>query len=155
MQIELIAVGSKMPDWVNAAWQDYSKRLPKDWQLTLSEIPAGKRGKNAPIERILQDEGERILKAAQHCDHLIALDRLGKAISSQQLAESCQSWHDNRQRIGILVGGPEGLSEACLAAAHQRWSLSAMTFPHPVVRIVLAEQVFRAWSILHNHPYHR
>jgi 23S rRNA (pseudouridine1915-N3)-methyltransferase len=155
MQIELIAVGAKMPDWVNTAWQDYIKRLPKDWQLNLTEIPAGKRGKNAPIERILQDEGERALKAAQDCDVIIALDRIGKTISSQDLAQYCQRWHDDRRRAAILIGGPEGLSQTCLDAAHQHWSLSGLTFPHPVVRIVIAEQVFRAWSILHNHPYHR
>jgi len=155
MQIDLIAVGTKMPGWVNDAWQDYVKRLPRDWSLNLIEIPAGKRGKNAPIERILQDEGERVLKAAADADTIIALDRIGKTISSQDLAHSCQQWHDNRQRIAILIGGPEGLSEDCLKAATTRWSLSGMTFPHPVVRIVIAEQVFRAWSILHNHPYHR
>lgn len=155
MQIELIAVGAKMPDWINTAWQDYTKRLPKDWQLNLTEIPAGKRGKNAPIERILQEEGERILKAAQDCDVVIALDRIGRAISSQNLAQQCQAWHDSRQRVALLIGGPEGLSSSCLDASQQCWSLSTLTFPHPVVRIVIAEQVFRAWSILHNHPYHR
>ncbi len=155
MQIDLIAVGTKMPSWVETAWQDYVKRLPKDWRLNLIEIPAGKRGKNAPIKRILQEEGERVLKAAASCDTLIALDRIGRCISSHDLAKSCKAWLENRQRIAILVGGPEGLSEACLQKASTRWSLSAMTLPHPVVRVVIAEQVFRAWSILNNHPYHR
>jgi 23S rRNA (pseudouridine1915-N3)-methyltransferase len=155
MQIDLIAVGTKMPEWVDTAWKDYIKRLPKDWQLNLIEIPAGKRGKNAPIARILQDEGERALKAATNCDLIIALDRIGKFISSENLAQACSSWLENNQKIAILVGGPEGLSEACLTAATVRWSLSAMTLPHPVVRVVIAEQIFRAWSILNKHPYHR
>lgn len=144
-----------MPSWVNDAWQDYAKRLPKDWALKLIEIPASKRGKNAPIERILQEEGERLLKAAEGCEILIALDRIGKDISSRDLAKHCSDWHENHQRVVILVGGPEGLSPACLDACHRRWSLSAMTLPHPIVRAVIAEQIFRAWSILNNHPYHR
>ena len=155
MQVDLIAVGTKMPSWVETAWQDYVKRLPKEWKLNLIEIPAGKRGKNAPIKQILQQEGERVLKAAANCDTVIALDRLGKAINSHDLAGSCSTWLANRQRVAILIGGPEGLSDECLAAATTRWSLSAMTLPHPVVRVVIVEQVFRAWSILNNHPYHR
>ena len=155
MQINLIAIGTKMPQWVNTAWENYTKRLPKEWQLKLIEIPAKNRGKQAPIQRILEIEGEQLLKAASGCDLIIALDRIGKAISSQVLAESCSSWLRNQHRVGILIGGPEGLSDSCLAAAPIRWSLSEMTLPHPLVRIVIAEQLFRAWSILNNHPYHR
>jgi 23S rRNA (pseudouridine1915-N3)-methyltransferase len=155
MQIDLVAVGTKMPSWVDTAWKDYTKRLPKEWKLNLVEIPAGKRGKNAPIQQILQDEGRRALKAAAHCDTIIALDRVGKPLSSHDLANCCSDWLENRQKVAVLIGGPEGLSDDCLAAASKSWSLSAMTLPHPVVRVVLAEQVFRAWSILNNHPYHR
>ena len=155
MQIDLIAIGTKMPQWVDTAWKDYVKRLPREWQLNLIELPAGKRGKNAPIQQILQDEGRRLLKAASHCDTLIALDRIGKNLNSQDLAKHCSHWVDNRQKIGLLVGGPEGLSDECLVKTKTRWSLSPMTLPHPIVRIVIAEQVFRAWSIVNNHPYHR
>lgn len=155
MQLDLIAIGTKMPGWVETACKDYIKRLPRDWTLNIIELPAGKRGKNAAIPAILEDEGQRILKAAEACDILIALDRIGKPINSQDLAQHCQQWHDNRQRVGLLIGGPEGLSENCLNATSARWSLSAMTLPHPIVRVVIAEQLFRAWSILHKHPYHR
>lgn len=155
MQIDVIAIGDKMPNWVHTAWQEYCKRLPQDWQLNLIEIPACKRGKNAPIDRILQEEGERLLKASHGSDHLIALDRMGKPIDSQGLAKACDDWHHKGYRTTFLVGGPEGLSENCLSRVDERWSLSSLTFPHPVVRIVIAEQIFRSHSILTNHPYHR
>lgn len=155
MQIELIAIGTKMPAWVNTAWQTYVERLPREWSLSLKELPAQHRGKNAPIEAILADEGERLLKAAANAEHIIALDRGGRNISSMDLAKTTENWLQQRTHVAILVGGPEGLSPACLKAANQCWSLSALTYPHPIVRVVLAEQIFRAWSILNNHPYHR
>ena len=155
MQIDLIAVGTKMPQWVCEGFADYQARLPRDWTLNLIEIPAKKRGKNAPINAILQEEGERLLKAAAAADRIIALDRLGKSINSQQLATTCNRWHNESLRVAWLIGGPEGMSDECLQAAHEKWSLTELTLPHPLVRLVVAEQVFRAWSILHNHPYHR
>lgn len=155
MQIHLLAVGTKMPGWVNQGYAEYARRLPADCALKLVEIPAGKRGKNADIARITRDEGERTLAAIPKGALVVVLDVKGRPWSTEQLAQQLNGWlHDGRD-IALLVGGPEGLAPACLARAEQRWSLSALTLPHPLVRIVVAEQLYRAWSIHNGHPYHR
>ncbi|RQW84778.1 MAG: 23S rRNA (pseudouridine(1915)-N(3))-methyltransferase RlmH [Methylococcus sp.] len=155
MQIQLIAVGNRMPSWVTAGYQDYAKRLPRECELVLREISPGKRGKNADIARIREDEGERVLSALGRDDRVIALEVGGKAWSTVDLAEQLASWQRHGQRVSLLVGGPEGLSEACRQRASQQWSLSPLTLPHPLVRVILAEQIYRAWSLLNRHPYHR
>ena len=155
MKITLIAIENSPPAWANDGFETYAKRLPKDYQLSLISIPANKRGKNAPIEQILEQEGERIIQAITPGQHIIALDRLGSAVSTQNIADKLLQWHDHHQDICLLIGGPEGLSPACLARAHTQWSLSALTLPHPLVKVVMAEQLYRAWSIHQNHPYHR
>lgn len=153
MLIKLIAIGNKMPAWVNAGFTEYAKRLPVDYQLQLVEIPGQKRLKSSVVEQILHREGEKLLASAH--PPIIALDREGIAFNTGQLAKQLQNWHDGGQSPCILIGGPEGLSPSCLRRADKVWSLSALTFPHPLVRIILAEQIYRAWSILHHHPYHR
>lgn len=156
MRIKLIAVGTKMPTWVNDGYYEYAKRLSTgDWQLELVEIPAIKRGKSADIARIKQKEGEALLAATRPQDHIIALDVKGRAISTESLSECCADWQRDGQSIALLVGGPDGLSKACLQTANQLWSLSPLTLPHPLVRVIVAEQFYRARSILQNHPYHR
>jgi 23S rRNA (pseudouridine1915-N3)-methyltransferase len=143
--IKLISlVGHKMPAWVNTGFAEYAKRLPADYQLQLIDIPSRKHPKNS---------GEKLLLAAQ--PPIIALDRQGQSISTAQLAAYLQQWHDAHQNPSLLVGGPDGLSPDCLKQAEKVWSLSALTFPHPLVRIILAEQIYRAWSIISHHPYHR
>lgn len=155
MHISLIAVGTKMPAWVEQGVTEYTKRLPPEIKLAIREIPLGKRGKGADIQRAIDGEGKQMLAAIAPQDTVIALDVQGKPWSTEQLAQNLTRWQLEGDRISLLVGGPDGLAEECLARAQQRWSLSALTLPHPLVRILLAEQLYRAWSINNNHPYHR
>ncbi|HEC29178.1 MAG TPA: 23S rRNA (pseudouridine(1915)-N(3))-methyltransferase RlmH [Gammaproteobacteria bacterium] len=155
MHIYLIAAGNRMPAWVEEAYKDYASRLPKECSLNLLEINPGKRYKGADIDRIGMEEGERILAAIPKSCQVIALDVGGKAWSTEQLAGQLENWMQSGQDVALLVGGPEGLSDACYKRAGQRWSLSPLTLPHPMVRVILAEQMFRAWSIIARHPYHR
>lgn len=155
MRIRLIAVGTKMPDWVEQGFNEYRKRLNQDLTLELVEIPAGKRGKNADLERITEREGQQMLAAVAAQDHLITLDVPGKVHSTESLSQRIDQLMHNGQHISLLIGGPEGLSAEARQAARESWSLSALTLPHPLVRILVAEQLYRAWSILKGHPYHR
>ncbi len=154
MKIKLIAVGTKMPAWVSTGFTEYQRRFPRDLPLQLVEIPAGKRGKNADIARILEKEGEAMLAAAQGC-RIVTLDIPGKPWDTPELARQMERWQMDGRDVAILVGGPEGLAPACKAAAEQSWSLSNLTLPHPLVRILMAESLYRGWSINNNHPYHR
>jgi 23S rRNA (pseudouridine1915-N3)-methyltransferase len=155
MQIHLIAVGEKMPRWVQDGFGEYAKRLPAECTLKLVEIPPGKRGKNADVARAMRDEGERMLAAIPKGARVVALEVQGRAWSTEQLSAQLDGWMAGGQDIALLVGGPEGLDESCRQRADQLWSLSPLTLPHPLVRVLLAEQLYRAWSILRNHPYHR
>lgn len=144
-----------MPSWVQQGFQEYAKRLPRECELVLKEIPAGKRGKNSDVARIVKDEGDRMLAALPPRAHLVTLDIPGKSWTTPELASNLKIWLESGQNIALLIGGPEGLAEAVKERANQSWSLSNLTLPHPMVRIVVAEQIYRAWSILNNHPYHR
>ncbi|MEW6354645.1 MAG: 23S rRNA (pseudouridine(1915)-N(3))-methyltransferase RlmH [Pseudomonadota bacterium] len=155
MQIHLIAVGTRPPDWVNAGYHEFAKRLPPECRLNLVEITPGKRGKNADIARAVHDEGARMAAAIPKDALVIALDVRGAQWSTEQLAAHLNDWLHGGRDVALLIGGPDGLSEACLQRARIKWSLSKLTLPHALVRIVAAEQLYRAWSILHNHPYHR
>lgn len=155
MKIKLLAIGTRMPAWVVQGYQLYSQRMPPVCQLDLVEIPARKRGKNADMARILRDEAEE-LKAAIPTSYLIvALDRKGVSIDTERLAQKMQNWIDQSQDVAILIGGPEGIDPNYLQSIATKWSLSELTFAHPVVRVMLAEQLYRAWSINANLPYHR
>lgn len=155
MQIHIIAVGERMPEWVAAGYAEYAKRLPHECRLTLHEIPAGKRTKGADIARLTRDEGARQLAAIPAGARVVALDRGGRELDTEQLAARLEKQLADGRDLALLIGGPEGLAPECLAAADERWSLSRLTLAHPVVRVVLAEQLYRAWSILRNLPYHR
>ena len=155
MQIHLIAIGTKMPSWVNEAYEDYAKRLPADFSLKLIEIPAEKRNKNADIPRILEREGEKMWAAIPKNSHVIALDMKGKSYSTENFAKRLEQLQQQTPIICFLIGGPEGFAPCYLEKTHEKQSLSSFTLPHPLVRIILAEQVYRAWSVLKNHPYHR
>lgn len=155
MKIHLLAVGVRMPDWVKAGYAEYAGRLPRECALHLLEVPAGKRGHNADVARLIRDEGERLLAATPTGSDLIALDERGQEWSTTQLAERLAEWLREGRDLSLLIGGPDGLDPACRARAGQLWSLSRLTLPHPLVRVVVAEQLYRAWSLLHNHPYHR
>lgn len=155
MKLNLLAVGSKMPAWVTDGYHEYAKRLPRECSLHLNEITPAKRGKSGNAKMWMREEGERILAAIPDNHHVVALDVHGKSWSTEQLAEQLKSWMADGRDVSLIVGGPDGLTQDCLTRANQRWSLSPLTFPHPIVRIVMAEQLYRAWTVLQNHPYHR
>ena len=155
MRISIIAVGTKMPAWVNKGIEEYGVRMPRELQLAWREIPLARRGKDANVRQLCAREGELIIKAIPAGDRVIALDVAGKRIATRRLAEQLEAWQMSGDNYSLLIGGPDGLSPACLARADQRWSLSDLTLPHPLVRILLAEQLYRAWTITVNHPYHR
>ncbi len=155
MKIHLIAVGERMPAWVQQGYEEYARRLPRECALRLVEIAPGRRGKNADTARAVQDESRRMLAAIPKGARVVALEVDGRPWSTEQLADRLQGWLGGGSDVALLVGGPEGLSDEARAAAGQQWSLSPLTLPHPLVRVILAEQLYRAWSILNNHPYHR
>lgn len=144
-----------MPAWVQQGYKEYAQRMPSLCSLELQEIAAKKRGKNADTARILRDEAAALKEAVPAGTLTIALDRKGKHIDTVQLAKHLQNWIDESQDVAILIGGPEGIDASYLNEIPQKWSMSAMTFAHPVVRVMLAEQLYRAWSINANLPYHR
>lgn len=155
MRLRIIAIGTKMPNWVEAGCNEYLKRLPPELNLEIIELPLGQRGKGSDINRAIQREGEAMLKAIGEQDHVIALDVLGKPWSTEQLAGKLQQWQLSGDNFSLLVGGPDGLAPECLKRANSKWSLSALTLPHPLVRILLIEQIYRAGTINSGHPYHR
>lgn len=155
MKIYLIAVGTKMPSWVTEGFSEYQKRFPKDNALELIEIPALHRGKNADLVRILQKEGQATIDAIPSNTHIVILDVYGKMYSTEELSEEMKKWRMNGKDVALLVGGPEGLAPECKKLAQQSWSLSRLTMPHPLVRVVVAESLYRAWSLIANLPYHR
>lgn len=144
-----------MPAWVEAGYQDYADRLRGDLNLQLKEIPLQKRSDKNQIAAARQKEDEQILQQLQVADYVVILDVLGKNYSSEGLAERLQIWQQNARHLAMVIGGPEGISEAVKSKAQESWSLGKLTLPHPLVRIVVAEALYRAWSINHNHPYHR
>jgi len=155
MRIQIIAMGDRMPAWVEQGYQEYARRMGSEIQLQLHELSPEKRGKSADTRRILDKEGERILQTIPDGSEVVALDRQGRELPTEALADKLRGWLGSGRDLALLIGGPEGLSAACLQRADWRLSLSAMTFPHPLVRIMLAEQIYRAYSILKNHPYHK
>lgn len=155
MHITIIAVGNRMPNWAADGYREYAGRMPPECSLELKEIPSLKRTKDADLEKIKNKEGEKILKAIPKSCKVIAMEVLGKMQTTESLAEQLEGWMQEGEDVVFLIGGPEGLSLECQNRADLRWSLSPMTLPHPMVRVVLAEQLYRAWSILKKHPYHR
>ena len=155
MKLKLLAVGTKMPGWVEQGVGEYRKRLPRDFSLEVIEIAPGARGKNADIARAVASEGERMRERLKGNEQLVALEVDGKPWSTEQLAEQAADWRLAGRDVALLVGGPDGIESGLSASADQRWSLSPLTLPHPLVRILLAEQLYRAWTLLVGHPYHR
>jgi 23S rRNA (pseudouridine1915-N3)-methyltransferase len=155
MQINLIAIGTRMPAWVNDGYREYARRMPRECALTLTEIAPGQRRKAQGVDRAVQEEGRRMLAALKERQRVIALDELGQGWSTHQLAGEMRNWLQEGSDVSLLVGGPDGLAHECLSRAPQRWSLSPLTLPHPLVRVLLAEQLYRAWTVLNGHPYHR
>ncbi len=155
MRIELLALGTRMPDWVDAGVADYIRRFGPEIRFELREITLARRAREASTLRAVADEGARVLAAIRADAFVVALDVTGKMYSTEQLSD----WLRVRMREGrdltFLIGGPDGLAPDCLQRSDLRWSLSALTLPHALVRIVVVEQLYRALSLLRGHPYHR
>jgi 23S rRNA (pseudouridine1915-N3)-methyltransferase len=144
-----------MPLWVNQGVEEYRKRLPRDFSLEIEEISPGQRGKKADLDKAMTLEAERIRQRLKGDERVIALEVDGKVWSTQQLSLEAQAWRLDGRDVVLLVGGPDGLAPTLSAEAEQRWSLSPLTLPHPMVRLLLAEQLYRAWTLMVGHPYHR
>jgi len=155
MDLTVAAVGTRMPAWVEQAWTEYARRFPRGLNLVLREIPLARRARNADVAALRNAEGEALLGAAPAGHRVIALDERGRQWSTAELAGQLENWMREEHGVCFLVGGPDGLSEDCRRRAQDTWSLGRLTLPHPLVRAVLAEQLYRAWTITQNHPYHR
>ncbi|MFO7994556.1 MAG: 23S rRNA (pseudouridine(1915)-N(3))-methyltransferase RlmH [Marinobacter sp.] len=155
MRLRLVCVGQKMPEWVSQGFNEYARRMPPELPIELVEIPMAHRGKNPDIPRLMQKEADSILSAVGPRDLVIALEVGGRNWSTEKLSNQLEGWQQDGRDVSFLVGGPDGLADACRARADRMWSLSSLTLPHPLVRILLAEQLYRAWTVTRNHPYHR
>lgn len=155
MRIRILAIGDKMPQWINEGFLEYRKRFAPPFSLELIEIPAEKRTKQSDIKRLIQYEGEKLIATIKPNHFVIALHVQGKTWDTEILAKKLKDWQNEGRNIDFLIGGPDGLSSDCLQKAELQWSLSALTLPHPLVRVILAEQLYRAITINQNHPYHR
>jgi 23S rRNA (pseudouridine1915-N3)-methyltransferase len=154
VRLRLVAVGTRMPGWVDDGFNDYAGRLPRECRLELREVALGRRRRGADPAGAVAAEGERLLAAAAHCTR-ICLDVRGTTVDTPGLSRRLAGWLQEGQDVALLVGGPDGLAAECLEAAHWRWSLSPLTLPHGLVRVLVAEQLYRAWTVLTGHPYHR
>lgn len=155
MKVKILAVGPKMPKWVEEGAGDYLKRMPRDIAIEFVPLALGARGKSASMEKAIAQEGDTMLAHIKSDDHVVALDLSGKSWSTKQLSDQLQQWREQARTLVLLIGGPDGLDPRCLARANQKWCLSNLTLPHPLVRVLLSEQLYRAWSITQNHPYHK
>lgn len=155
MRFTIITIGQKMPAWVSEGVKTYQDRFAKPCTLTLQEIPLEKRGKHPDIQYLKIKEAEQIKKLLPPQDFIVALDETGKQFSTLALAKQIEDWQHLGKNISFVIGGPDGLDKSILDAANLCWSLSPLTFPHPLVRIILIEQLYRAMSVIKNHPYHR
>jgi len=155
LKITLVSMGNKMPAWVDSASQEFIKRLHEGIQINLVEIPLTKRGKSSALPRVLEKEMHLMQAAIPAHAHVIALDKAGRLFSSEQLALKIEQLQLMTSHLCFLIGGPEGLAQEILALCHEKWSLSTLTFPHTLARIILLETLYRAWSIIQHHPYHK
>lgn len=155
MKIKLLSVGTKMPAWVQAGCAEYEKRCARYLGLTLIEVPMAKRSKAGSIDQCIQKESDELLSRVAADDFTVALEVSGKMQSTEGLAERIAKFRAEGKNLSLLIGGPDGLGAACRERAEECWSLSALTLPHPLVRILVIEQLYRVASILQGHPYHR
>jgi 23S rRNA (pseudouridine1915-N3)-methyltransferase len=155
MHIHLLTAGHRMPAWVGEACADYLKRMPPELKVHPIRVPLIKRGKNPDIRRIVRDESKSLLAAVPEGCQKVVLDVKGKHVTTEKLSILLDGWMRERQDIALIIGGPDGVSSELLQSAHLRLSLSDLTFPHTLVRVMVVEQLYRSWSILSSHPYHR
>lgn len=155
MVIHFITVGQKMPKWVQDGYAEYAKRLPKSCAIKLVELPMAQRGKTGSADKYKAEEAKKILAAIPKGAQLIVLDEHGQQVTTKGLAEKLEDWLASGQDVALVVGGPDGLEQSLIQQARWKWGLSKLTMPHPMVRILVAEQIYRAYSVINNHPYHR
>lgn len=155
MRISLLAVGTRLPAWIGDGFETYRKRMPPHIQLELQEVPAGSRGSRDGARAASAEEAERILRRVDGSDLLIALDERGREWNTMELARELEKWLAEHRHVVLAVGGADGLDQCCRDRADRLWSLSRLTLPHGMVRVVVAEQIYRAWTVLAGHPYHR
>ena len=155
MKLFVVAVGHKMPDWITTGFKEYAKRMPREATIELIEIKPEPRSTGKNVAQIRAAEAQRILAALPQDARRIALDEHGAPLSTKQMSQQMQSWMGSGNDVAFIIGGADGLHESIKSTAQQLLALSAMTLPHGLVRVMLAEQLYRALSLLHNHPYHR
>jgi len=155
MHIRLIAVGDRQPSWVDEAFRTYSGRFPPQWKFRLDVIATAKRTKAENARRAIETEGELILGKLAGDEQTVLLDERGKQLTSNFLAGRLSGWQADGRDLAFIIGGPDGVSDKCRQRADFVWSLSDLTLPHGLARVLLAEQLYRAWSLASGHPYHR
>ncbi len=155
MQITIVAVGIRLPGWINQGVSEYRKRMPPELRVNLTEIVPAKRSKSAGTEKILKQEADRISAAIPKGDHLVVLDERGKTQATAALAQNLTAWMQDGNNICFVIGGADGVHETLKNKANELWSLSDFTLPHGLARVVLTEQLYRAWTVTKKHPYHR
>ena len=155
MKLFVIAVGNKMPEWISAGFGEYAKRMPREAKIGLVEIKPEPRTTGKSIPQIMEAEAQRILAALPQGALRIVLDEHGAHLTTKQLARQMQGWMRGGSDVAFIIGGADGLHESVKNSAQQQLALSSMTLPHGLARVLLAEQLYRAYSLLHNHPYHR
>lgn len=155
MHIRLVAVGDRQPHWVDDAFVKYSERYPREWKFRLETIATVRRSRNDKTRQARTSEGEQILAKLTKTERVVLLDEDGKQLTSPSLAEQLLDWQRDGRDLGFVIGGPDGVSDACRERADFVWSLSRLTLPHGLARVLFAEQLYRAWSLQTGHPYHR
>ena len=155
MRIHLLAAGTRRPGWEREGYDEYARRMPREYPLLLKEIPVSKRSPGANLETLIAREGERMLKSAPPGSRIVGLDERGEGFDTRALARKLARWQGEGRDLCLLIGGPDGLAADARQAAESLWSLSPLTLPHGLVRVVVAEQLYRATSLLRGHPYHR
>jgi 23S rRNA (pseudouridine1915-N3)-methyltransferase len=156
VQIHLITVGRRPPAWVEQGYQEFARRLPAHCGLRTTRVEGRRLGSSASTSAQIEEQGERLLSCIPDGSHVVALEVEGELWTTEELAQRIEVWRaEARRHVALLIGGPEGLSAACRNRAHESWSLSRLTLPHAMVRLIVAEQIYRAWSLLNRHPYHR
>lgn len=154
MKLVVVAVGQRVPGWAATAWDDYARRFPPELRLELKAVRTEPRGSRT-VEQLMAAERQRIEAAIPRGTHVVALDERGTALTTTALAARLKAWQLDAADVALVIGGPDGLDPAFRSAAHERLRLSDLTLPHALVRVLLAEQLYRAWSVNAGHPYHR
>lgn len=155
MHIRLLAVGERQPSWVDAAFDDYAGRLPRNWRFSLQQLAGARRGKRGGAAQAVASEGRQLLQHLAPADFVVLLDERGRHLNSRDLSGKLCEWLAAGRNLTFVIGGPDGVSNDCRQRADYCWSLSNLTLPHGLARVMFAEQLYRAWSIAEGHPYHR